>query len=89
LLLPKIGLNIELTTVEDFDDNQPLKKSKCSQSSVSDYSLSSPTISTSSMVRIVPNLLVQNQMSKSALSPFSKLMNKETISKLQPNIFRR
>jgi hypothetical protein len=27
-----MDLNFESTTVEDFDDNQPLKKSKCSES---------------------------------------------------------
>ena len=85
--------NIETTTIEDFH-NQPLKKAKYSESSISDDILPSPTISALSLVSECSESIGSesgNQIngaplppppspSMSTLCPVSELMNEEKVS---------
>ena len=85
--------NVETSTIEDFE-RRPSKKAKCSESSLMDDPLPSPTLSTSSLVSECPESIrseSNNQKNDdpvpspqsptmSTLSPVSELINDEAVS---------
>ncbi|KAM0890509.1 hypothetical protein ACQ4PT_026998 [Festuca glaucescens] len=64
----ELDLNVESTTVDDFD-NRPLKKTKSSKTCVSDDPLSSLTISTTSIVSECSDSVSSELMNEEPLPP--------------------
>ena len=87
--------NVETSTIEDFE-RRPSKKAKCSESSLMDDPLPSPTLSTSPLVSECPESISSESNSQinddpdpvpsppsptmSTLSPVSELINDESVS---------